>query len=169
MIIRKASIQDLPFIVEIYNQSIKKGQITADMDVFTVEQKLEWFESHTRSNYPVFVCTIDDEIAGYAYLSPYRPGRRALEKTAEITYYVHENYFRNNIGSELINHLIDYAESLNLENIIAVLISSNTPSIKILEKFGFELWGSMPKIVKFNDGSFDHLYYGLKLGSNNNP
>jgi L-amino acid N-acyltransferase YncA len=41
--IRFANRNDLPFVVEIYNQAIRSGCATGDITEFTIEQRIDWF------------------------------------------------------------------------------------------------------------------------------
>ena len=46
MSIKLAEYKDLEVLVEIYNQAIETHRCTADMDTFTVEERISWFEEH---------------------------------------------------------------------------------------------------------------------------
>ena len=44
---------------------------------------------------------------------------------------------------------------------VTIVIDSNTASIRLLEKHGFEKWGHMPGVAEFNGLEVGHLYYGM--------
>lgn len=50
-----AAKEDLPRIVEIYNQSILTKQSTADVTPVTIEDKLAWFEAHDPKKRPLWI------------------------------------------------------------------------------------------------------------------
>lgn len=161
--IRAAISTDLPSIVAIYNQAIlKKGQ-TADLDEQKVEDKMAWFESHSPERYPIFVATQDDCVVGWASLSPYREGRKALMRTAEVSLYLDDKFIGRGIGSSLMQQVLADAKQLNYSNIIAVIIASNEKSIGLFTKFNFTLWGLLPGIVEIGDQRLNHCIYGRKL------
>ena len=161
--IRAATSSDLPSIVAIYNQAIlKKGQ-TADLDEQKVEDKMAWFESHSPERYPIFVATQDNRVVGWASLSPYREGRKALMRTAELSLYLDEHYIGKGIGSTLMQQALADAKQLNYTNIIAVIIASNEKSIGLFTKFNFTLWGLLPGIVEIGEQRLNHCIYGRKL------
>lgn len=161
--IRAAISTDLPSIVAIYNQAIlKKGQ-TADLDEQKVEDKMAWFESHSPERYPIFVATQDNRVVGWASLSPYREGRKALMRTAELSLYLDEHYIGKGIGSTLMQQALADAKQLNYTNIIAVIIASNEKSIGLFTKFNFTLWGLLPGIVEIGEQRLNHCIYGRKL------
>ncbi|SFP97916.1 GNAT family N-acetyltransferase [Desemzia incerta] len=161
--IRKAALSDLPDIVRIYNDAVSLGGITCDIDLFTTEERVPWFESHQSSEYPLFVYEVDGDIAGYSHLSAYRAGRRAVEKVTEISYYVNKQYRKQGIGSLLVSHTINQAIEIGYEQIIAMIVEGNQGSENMLLKHGFCQWGRMPKVAVFNGNRHDHIYYGLDL------
>lgn len=163
MLIRIAEIEDLSAVVEIYNQAIRTGQRTADTTPFLVESRLGWFNAHTPEKYPLFVAVDDEEIIGYLTISPYREGRKAFLSTAEVSYYIHFEYHRKGVASQLMNHALDRCPSLKIKTLIAMLLGSNGGSIGFLEKYGFSEWGRMPAIAEFEQNKVDHLFYGKHL------
>lgn len=161
-IIRPGKETDVPRLTEIYNMSIEKGKITADMDKLSLENRLIWFSGFT-DRHPIFVIEVDSKVLGYCYLSPYRPGRRALDSVVEISYYLDLDYTSMGLGSLLMENTLSVAKILGYKTVVAILLSSNTPSIGILEKFGFSKWGEIPQAANYGDDWYSHLYYGKKL------
>jgi L-amino acid N-acyltransferase YncA len=163
MIIRPATAEDLESINEIYNQSINSNISTAHTEPVSMQYRQSWFEMHIGNNSPIFVAETGNQIAGWLSLSPYRLGRGALSKVAEISYYIHKDFQSQGIGSMLMKYAISECPKYNIKNLIAILIQANIGSIKLLEKYGFTEWGRMPAIVEFKDNTYDHLYYGKKI------
>jgi len=163
MCIRLAEYKDLEALTEIYNQAIVTGKCTADTETFTVEQRIPWFEAHQSTEYPLYVYEINGKAVGYMYLSGYRPGRKAMRFTAEVSYYLHNDYQGQGIGSKFMAYAIEKGRELNYKTLIAILLDWNVPSTKLLEKFGFEEWGRLPNIADFDGEVCSHLYYGLQL------
>jgi len=163
MKIRAATEKDLEAINNIYNQVIPYEMSTADMVPFTMEERLQWYKAYDRSSYPVFVADTGDEMAGYFSFSPYRPRRMAMRYTAEISYFIDENYRGRGTGSALMEHAINKAPEYKFKTLIAILLAHNEASIRLLEKFGFREWGRMPGVADFNGKERDHLYYGIRL------
>ena len=164
--IRKAKTDDLRIINDIYNQAVVKKYQTADIELITMVSRKLWFINHNVEKYPIFVLENNNKIVGWVSLSSYRTGRKALETTAEVSYYVHNDYQNRGIGTVLLKSAIDISAEYNFKNLIAILLESNIRSIKLLEKFNFKSWGTLPKIAKIDGKYYDHLYYGLKLVTN---
>lgn len=163
MTIRLAIQEDLQAMTDIYNQAIVRKRCTADTKTFTLLQRQGWFDAHQNEAYPLWVYEIDGKIAGYLYLSGYRPGREAMIKTVEVSYYLDNAFQGHGIGTKFLDFGIKQAKALDYKTLVAILLSCNIPSIRLLEKFGFKEWGRMPEIADFDGSVFDHLYYGLKL------
>ena len=161
MKIRPATDKDLEAINKIYNQVIPYEMSTADMEPYTMDERISWFNAYDRSVYPVFVAETGTDIAGYFSFSPYRPRRLAMRFTSEISYFIDEKYRQKGIGSALMDHALREAPDYNFKTLIAILLAHNEASIRLLEKFGFREWGRMPGVADFNGTERDHLYYGL--------
>lgn len=161
--IRIAGDEDLSQIVEIYNQAVNQHGATADLTPITVESRYQWFQDHTEDSYPIWIAERNDGILGWCSLSPYRPGRMALRKTAEISYYIHTAHLRQGIGSSLIRYAIAQCPQLGFKHLITMLLEINFPSIRILEKFDFNKWGHLPDVAEFDGKVCGHLIYGLHI------
>lgn len=165
LIIRDAKSIDLSAIVNIYNQAIRSGNATGDMEEFSVQQRLDWFSKFTPHKHPIYVAVDKhtDSVLGCVYLSPYRSGRKAMDTVAEISYYVDYRYHSRGIATALMRYAINQCKHLHIENLLAILLEVNTASISLLEKFDFEQWGYYPNIVKLKNQRCSHLVYGLKV------
>ena len=161
--IRFAEPADLSRIVEIYNQAIAAGNATGDTVSFTVKSRRAWFESHSQEAYPLYV-HLDEagKVTGFLYLSPYRD-RPAMRRTAEISYYVDYAHHHQGIGAALMGHALADCPRLGIQVLVAILLDCNQPSLKLLEKSGFEKWGYLPEVADLSGRLCGHLYYGRKM------
>jgi phosphinothricin acetyltransferase len=162
MNIRIAELKDLKAIVEIYNQAIAAGEKTADITPVTLDGRKNWFRDHDPDKYPILVAE-EESVVGYLTISAYRPGRMALRHTAEVSFFVHFDHHRKGIASRLLQYAIDMCPSLQIKTLFAILVDSNQNSIRLLEKYGFNKWGYMPRVVEFEGIEYGHLYYGLRI------
>lgn len=161
--IRIATPTDLLAIVTIYNQAISAGNATADTSPFTMEARIDWFNVHSENEYPIYVYEAENgQVLGYLSLSPYR-GRAALSRTAEVSFYVDYRHHAKGIGSALMKYALEDCERIGKKMLLAILLETNIPSIKILEKFRFEKWGYLPEVAEFSGSVCGHLYYGRRV------
>jgi len=154
---------DLAVINEIYNQAVASKFSTAHTHPISMDERRKWFLEHNSNRYPVFVWDERGQVCGWLSFSPYRKGRMALQSTAEISYYVHNQHFRRGIGSGLMKFALSEAPELGFKTLIAILLEPNAASIVLLKKFGFELWGDMPLLAEIEGGEYNHQYYGLRI------
>ncbi len=163
MEIRIAELDDLPAIVEIYNQAVPTFRSTARTSPVTVDERRNWFQEHNPQEHPIFVAELDGRVIGWCSLSVYRPGRPALRFTAELSYYVDTTHQRQGVGSELVARALEVGPTLGIKNIVAVLIDRNDASRKLLEKLGFQKWGYLPRVLDFNGRECGEFYYGKRV------
>ena len=165
MSFRLAKQADLPMLTEIYNQAIVRKKCTADTETFTVEERQGFFDAHQNEMYPLYVYEIEDKVVGYVYLSGYRPGRKAMQYIAEVSYYIHNDYQGQGLGTQFLAFAIEKAKELGYRDLIAILLSFNEASVALLKKFNFQQWGLLPNVADFDGELCSHLYYGLKLNT----
>ncbi len=159
--IRTALQKDLPGIVAIYNQAILQPFQTADMDLLTVKDRVEWLEAHKPGHYPVLVFETDGEIRGWLSISPYRPGRRALRFCVEISFYVDQHFQRTGIGKALVQQACIVCKNLGYHSAFAIILDKNAPSIALMEHCGFTCWAHLPDIADFDGKTCGQVYYGV--------
>jgi L-amino acid N-acyltransferase YncA len=125
---------DLAEIVEIYNQAILTKSVTGDLTPFKTDEKRKWFFEHKSNTYPILVAVFNNKIVGWISISPYRLGREALNKTVEVSFYIHNNFQKKGIGDMLLKEIIIKCQEIGYKTIFAILFETNIGSIKLLEK-----------------------------------
>ena len=163
MLIRIAQVDDLPAIVEIYNQSIPSKQSTGDTQPLRVQDRMDWFAEHRPEEHPIFVAEVEGQVVGWCSLSAYRPGRAALRFTSEISYYISYVYHRQGIATALVGHALAACPRLGIRHVFAIVLEGNQASLNLLQKMGFEQWGYLPNVADFDGREVGHLYYGRHM------
>jgi phosphinothricin acetyltransferase len=163
MRIRLATPDDWPRVIAIYNQAVAEPFCTADTEPATLASRGDWLAQHQDERYPIFVAEVDRCIAGWCSLSPWRPGRKALETTAEISYYIDRDHRGQGLGSNLLQHALDVCPGFGFSHLLAILLDRNSGSLALLERFGFVRWGHLPEIARFAGGSCGQLIYGRSV------
>ena len=88
--IRRAVLQDIPALMDIYNEAILHTTATFDTEVKDMENRKAWFAEHN-GRYVIYVDVEDGNVSGNASLSRYRD-RKAFDPAVEISIYVHKDY-----------------------------------------------------------------------------
>lgn len=163
MELRRAAVTDLQAINDIYNQAVEERFSTAHLEPVALEEREQWFTDHDPRCHPVYVAEEAGEVLGWVSLGSYRQGRQALAHVAEVSYYVARAHRGMGIGRTLLGHAIREAPGYGYSVLVAILLSANHASIRLLESYGFSRWGAMPGIARIEETEADHLYYGIKL------
>ena len=168
--IRLATIDDLPRIVEIYNQSIAGKQATADLQPVSVADRQAWFDAHT-GNRPLVVAqtrsetssqTSLGEIVGWGSLSDLY-ARPAYHISTEISIYVAEEAKGQGVGKALVNYLIKVAPSCGVQQVVALIFAHNTPSLAMFDRLGFEPWGKFKQVCDMKGFIADVVILGKSV------
>jgi L-amino acid N-acyltransferase len=142
--IRAATLDDLGYITEIYNDAVLRTVATFDTAPKTVEEQGAWFSSHD-TNHPVLVAAKNGCVEGWASLSKYSD-RCAYSGTAEVSLYVKEECRGRGIGRKLLRAVVARGEAAGLHTIIARIVEGNKPSISLFESEGFDHVGLMKEV-----------------------
>jgi len=142
--IRRARLDDLQEISEIYNNAIIKTVATFDTKQKSIEEQKEWFEKHGE-RHPILVAEIDNKVVGWASLSEWSE-RSAYSDTVEISLYIEEGYRGKGIGKKLTEAILRAGKAEGLHTIIARVTEGNEQSIHIFEKYGFNHIGIMKEV-----------------------
>ncbi len=85
MIIRPASVADLPLITEIHNYYVQNTHITFDVRPFAPEQRVLWFNQHSNGGrHRILVAEDGGQILGYTATGSFR-SKEAYETTVEVS------------------------------------------------------------------------------------
>ena len=159
MIIRDAVEADLPAIVEIYNAATATRVSTALLEPVSVEERLPWFRRHSPDQFPLWMAEIDEQVAGWLSFHEFirRPAYRGA---AEISLYVHEKFRRRGIGRELLEKAIADAPRLHARALVGYVLGHNEASLRLFERAGFERWGCLPRLARFEQSERDLVIVG---------
>ena len=154
---RKATPDDIESMTDIYNESIREGGLTGDLEPLSLENRRSWYRDH-QGKYSIFVKIIDGAVAGYVSLSPYRKGRSAFDGTCEISYYLYRKHRGRGFGGEMIGYALQMAKQSGFQLVVAIVLAINQRSIGILKKFDFETSGILPQAAEIDGIPVDHIY-----------
>ena len=146
--LRRATLNDLDAITEIYNEAILKTVATFDTQPKTIEEQKRWFNEHGPKN-PIIVVEQDEIVVGWAALSNYST-RCAYSDTVEISLYVKNKYQGKGFGMKLMDTIIREGEKAGLHAVIARITEGNKQSVHLHESVGFKHIGIMKEVgLKF--------------------
>lgn len=166
--IRRATREDIPTILEIFNDNILHSTAIYMYKEQTLEDRLQWFEQKQASGQPLFVFDIEGEVAGYATYGSFR-AYPAYQFTVEHSVYVHKDHYKKGIASKLMNAIIEEARAQGVKTMVGCIDKENIASIKIHEKFSF-LYSGTIRNAGYKFGKWlDLVFYQLDLDGPKNP
>lgn len=92
-----------------------------------------------------------------ARLAPFRA------RTADLAIYLHPDYQARGLGTYLIGQAIAQAPRLGIETLTATIFASNTGSLRLFARMGFERWGFMPRVARLEGVEKDLVLVGRRL------
>jgi L-amino acid N-acyltransferase len=135
--IRHATREDLPRLLEIYNDIIINTTAVYDYEPHTMEMREQWFDTKKSQGLPVFVATDESgNVAGFSSIGPFRAWA-AYKYSVENSVYVATEMRGKGIGKLLIPPLIDASRQLGMHTIIAGIDATNEASLRLHKTFGF--------------------------------
>lgn len=145
--IRFAESADLNRLVEIYNHYVVETHVTFDTEPFAVAERIQWFNQFAETGrYRLLVAETDEEIAGYASSTYFKP-RAAYNTSVETTVYLDARQHGRGIGTQLYGELINQliAEE-SVHRAYGGIALPNDGSIALHRKLGFEHVGSYHEV-----------------------
>lgn len=161
MQVRPATRDDLPAIVEIYNEAVLNTTASYDYEPHSMEQRVAWFDAHEQRQQPVFVAVENSIVLGWSSLSSFRE-RIGYRFTVENSVYVGVSHRGRGVGAALMPPLIESAQALGMRAIIAAIDAENDISIRLHARFGFVTVGHF-KQVGFKFGRWLDVVYMERL------
>ena len=144
-VIRFASHEDLPAIVEIYNESGVATTASYDIEPVTLEERTTWFERQRNQGNPVLVLEKDGRVVGFASYGPFRD-KAAYLHTVEHSVYVAEGSRSNGVGRMLLGALLDHARGRGVHVMVGVLDADNAASRAFHKNLEFVESAVLPEV-----------------------
>ncbi|MEO0635244.1 MAG: N-acetyltransferase family protein [Pseudomonadota bacterium] len=170
--LRPAKLSDAPFIHAIYDDSVRHGTGSFDVegpDLATMSERISTLQAE---GYPVIVAIEDglteqDEdgpIIGFAYAGPHKP-RSGYRFTVESSIYLASRARRRGVGTALLKGIIAASERAGFRQMVAVIgDSANAGSILLHAKCGFEEVGVFKNVGRKFDRWLDVVFMQRSLG-----
>jgi L-amino acid N-acyltransferase YncA len=141
LLLRDATEADIPAITAIYAVEVTDFVNTYEYEVPDETEMAQRRRNLLAAGYPYLVAEFEGRVVGYAYAGSYR-ARIAYRWTVENSVYVAAAAQGKGVGAALMQRLIDECEARGYRQMVAVIGEpTNVASIRLHERFGFELVG----------------------------
>jgi L-amino acid N-acyltransferase len=169
MELRPCTEQQLPEILDIFNDAILNSTALYDYKTRSLDMMYAWYADKQNGNYPI-VGAFDEENAllGFSTYGMFRV-RPAYKYSVEHSVYVHKDKRGQGLGKILLREIITKAEEQGFHTLVGVIDASNAVSMKLHEKEGFVLTGIMKEVGFKFDKWLDAAFYQLILKTPEHP
>ena len=143
MLIRDASLADLPEIQAIYAHHVLHGTGTFEEEPPSIEEMTERYRKVVDHGWVWLVASDPTGVLGFAYYTQFRD-RSAYRFTAENSIYIRDDLRGQGVGKALGARLIETATAAGFRTMIAVIgDSENVGSIGVHASLGFQHAGTL--------------------------
>jgi L-amino acid N-acyltransferase YncA len=166
--IRPSRDADMETITAIYSHHVLHGTASFETVPPSIEEMTRRRLDMAQRGFPYLVAEAGGVVTGYPYAGSYRP-RPAYRDTVENSVYLRPDAIGRGIGKRLLTALVAACEGLGFRQMVAVVgDSSNTPSIRLHERCGFRLVGTL-RAVGYKHGKWlDTVLLQRTLGDDDN-
>ena len=157
VVIRKPTLDDALAIINIISAAdIETKFLSRNPEEFKVteEQEKEFICNILEDNdQDWFVAEYDGKVVGQCSVGLIRKTERCRHR-AEVTFVILKKYCGIGIGGKLMQQCISWCKDKNVTQIELSVVEDNKSAIAMYEAFGFKVTGTIPKAMRYNDGTF---------------
>lgn len=166
IVVRDATLDDLPQILEIYNSTIASREVTADLEPVSIDERRGWFDEHSPAHRPLWVLesteALRTSIVGWMSFSNFHH-RSAYRYTVELGIYLASHARGRGLGSKLLRRAIDFAPEIEAKTLVGLIFGHNTRSLALFHAQGFERWAFLPRIASLDGIERDLVIVGRRV------
>jgi L-amino acid N-acyltransferase YncA len=162
VVVRPATADDLAGVAAIYDEQVRAGISTFDLEAPPVS----YWEHHLESTEPgdhFLVAAHEDDsadVVGFAYSSVYRP-RPGYRLTRETSVYLSDRARGQGLGRRMYDDLLDRVRADGIHVVLALVAQPNPASDALHLACGFEHVGTMREVGRKFDRWLDTAWYQL--------
>ncbi|MGW0998850.1 N-acetyltransferase family protein [Streptomyces sp. NPDC002523] len=160
--VRRARPGDTEAVRAIRNHAIEHSTALWTHTPQSAAEGAAWLAAHLERG-SAFVAEVEGEVAGFAVYGPWRQ-LDGYRHTVENSVYVRTDRHGLGIGSVLLEALIASAREAGHHVMIAGIEAENTASIRLHERFGFHVVGTIPEVGTKFGRWLDLALMRLQLG-----
>ena len=156
-------------ILDILNDAIVHSTALYDYKPRQMQNMVTWFEAKQAGNFPVI--GLEDTQGQLLAFGSYGPFRAfpAFKYTVEHSVYVRQDQRGQGLGPRIMQAVIEAAKAQQVHALVGAIDASNTASIALHQRLGFQHVGTLPQ-VGFKFGRWlDLAFYQLLLETPTNP
>ncbi|MCI9317898.1 MAG: GNAT family N-acetyltransferase [Oscillospiraceae bacterium] len=104
---------------------------------------------------------VDGQHAGNCAFNPVEDGSR-MRHRCSVGIVLYRKFWGMGIGTALLSEILAAAKAAGYEQAELEVVSANAPAIGLYKKVGFEAVGTMPRALKYQDGTYADFLFMVK-------
>jgi phosphinothricin acetyltransferase len=162
-VIRRARMDDLAALTEIYNHYVIHTPVTFDVEPYTPETRRPWLEQFGESGrYQLFVADEAGTVVGYAGTMRFRP-KAAYETSVETTIYLRADRTGRGLGKRLYARLFEALRGVDAHRALGGVTLPNEASVALHKSLGFAPVGTYTEVGRKFGRYWDVLWLEKRL------
>ena len=145
MEVRDARVDDLPEILNIFNEAIANSTAVWFDSLDDLQGRRRWFEARQERGFPILVAVEEGSVLGYSTFAEFRPWH-GYRHTVEHSIYVRADRRRTGIGRILLCALIERATASRAHAMVGAIEALNHASLTLHAGLGFTEVARMPEV-----------------------
>ena len=145
MEVRDARVDDLPEILNIFNEAIANSTAVWFDSLDDLQGRRGWFEARQGCGFPILVAVEEGSVLGYSTFAEFRSWH-GYRHTVEHSIYVRADRRRTGIGGILLCALIERAAASRARAMVGAIEASNHASLALHAGLGFRQVARMPEV-----------------------
>ena len=108
-----------------------------------------------------FVAVYEDKVIGQCSVGLVRKSARYRHR-AEVAFVILKEYWNLGIGGKMMEECIKWCKDKGVTQMELDVVKDNDKAIKMYRDFGFEITGTLPNALHYQDGTYADEYIMIK-------
>ena len=109
-----------------------------------------------------FMAEIEGKVVGQCNVGFIRRNLRYCHR-AEVSFVILRDYCHLGIGGKMMEQCLKWCKDKNIEQVELDVVTINESALNMYRSFGFEITGTLPRALKYEDGTYANEYYMVKM------
>ena len=109
-----------------------------------------------------FMAELEGKVVGQCNVDFIRRNLRYRHR-AEVSFVILRDYCHLGIGGKMMEQCLKWCKEKNIEQVELDVVTINESALNMYRSFGFEITGTLPRALKYEDGTYADEYYMVKM------